>query len=88
MKQITYLQVKADLKANAPLNDSQKLRSFRSYLAVNKSSWMADNWHNLNILLMKYYSLQKSHHMSAAELGSDPSYPWGGFPGFKDMTRT
>lgn len=37
---------------------------------------------------MKYYSLQKSHHMSAAELGSDPSYPWGGFPGFKDMTKT
>lgn len=88
MKQITCSQVKTDLKAKAPLNDSQKPKSFRFYLTVNKSSWMVDSWHNLNRLLIKWCSLQKNHDVSAAELGSDPTYPLGGFSDFKGMTRT
>lgn len=88
MKQITCFQVKTDLKAKAPLNDSQNPKSFRFYLTVNKSPWVVAGWHNLNILLIKWCSLQKNHDVSAAELGSDPSYPLGGFSDFKDTTRT
>jgi len=40
------------------------------------------------MLLIKYSSLQGNQHASAAEPGSDLSYPVGGFSCFKDMTRT